>query len=83
MIVLLHCILNYPTKNNHANLKMISHLDQIFPNLGYSDHTLPSKQMESLTAAYLLGAKVLENILHLINLKKEMIIIILWIILIF
>ena len=60
MIVLLHCILNYPTKNNHANLKMISHLRSNFPKnlIGYSDHTLPSKQMESLTAAYLLGAKV-------------------------
>ena len=63
MIVLLHCILNYPTKNNHANLKMISHLRSNFPKnlIGYSDHTLPSKQMESLTAAYLLGAKVLEK----------------------
>ncbi len=72
MIVLLHCILNYPTKTNLANLKMISHLRSNFPKnlIGYSDHTLPSKQMESLTAAYLLGAKVLEKHFTLNKLKK-------------
>ncbi len=63
LTVLLHCILNYPTKNNLANLKMISHLKKSFKKniIGYSDHTLPGREMESLSSAYLLGAKVLEK----------------------
>jgi sialic acid synthase SpsE len=71
LIVLLHCILNYPTKDSLANLKMISCLSSKFKNyiIGYSDHTLPNKNMDSLTTAYLLGAKVLEK--HFtINKKK-------------
>ncbi len=63
MVVILHCILNYPTKENLANLKMISHLKSKFKKhiIGYSDHTLPNEQMDTLTTAYLLGAKVLEK----------------------
>ena len=62
-ICILHCILNYPTKNNDANLKMISHLKSTFPKniIGYSDHTLPDNSMTSLVTAYLLGAKVIEK----------------------
>ena len=62
-IVLLHCILNYPTKNEDANLLMISHLIRTFPNniIGYSDHTLPDDHMRTLTASYLLGARVIEK----------------------
>ena len=39
-ISLLHCILNYPTSNENANLSMITTLRDKFPNLivGYSDH---------------------------------------------
>jgi N-acetylneuraminate synthase len=63
LIVILHCILNYPTKDFLANLNMISYLKSKFKNyiIGYSDHTLPNKQMDSLTSSYLLGAKVLEK----------------------
>lgn len=63
LVVLLHCILNYPTKDNLANLRMISHLQSKFNKhiIGYSDHTLPNKEMDALTIAYLLGAKVLEK----------------------
>ena len=41
-IILLHCILKYPTDPKDANLKMITTLKNLFPNyvIGFSDHTL-------------------------------------------
>lgn len=62
-IVLLHCILNYPTTYEHANLNMIESLLERYPDLliGYSDHTLPDPSMTVLTTAYLKGARVLEK----------------------
>jgi sialic acid synthase SpsE len=62
-IVIMHCILNYPTKDSDANLNMIIYLKKIFKNfiIGYSDHTLAEKSMLNLTTAYLLGAKVIEK----------------------
>lgn len=62
-IVLMHCILNYPTQNKDANLNMIKSLKNNFPRniIGYSDHTLPDKDMRNITTAYLLGAKVIEK----------------------
>ncbi len=62
-IALLHCILNYPTINTNANLRMIKSLLKIFPNnlIGYSDHTLPDLNMSSLISAYLLGAVIIEK----------------------
>lgn len=62
-IVILHCILNYPTKYENANLKMIIDLQEKFPDylVGYSDHTFPDKQMMVLTTSYLLGARVIEK----------------------
>ncbi len=62
-ICLLHCILNYPTKNHNANLDMIMGLRETYPNMviGYSDHTLPDSQMLVLTTAYLKGAVVIEK----------------------
>ena len=67
----MHCILNYPTKDIDANLNMILDLKNKFPNhiIGYSDHTLPDKNMTSLLTAYLLGAKVLEK--HFTDNKKK------------
>ncbi|MBL4652966.1 MAG: N-acetylneuraminate synthase family protein [Flavobacteriales bacterium] len=61
-LCLLHCILNYPTDDENANLGMIHDLKLKFPNtlLGYSDHTLP-KDMKALELATVLGAKVLEK----------------------
>lgn len=62
-IVLLHCILNYPTENVNANLGMISGLKKQFPDLhiGYSDHTHPCDNMSVLCHSYLLGARVIEK----------------------
>ncbi len=62
-LVLLHCVLNYPTAYDHAHLNMIHGLARAFPRLlmGYSDHTLPDPGMVILTAAYLKGARVIEK----------------------
>ncbi|MCW3985533.1 MAG: N-acetylneuraminate synthase family protein [Candidatus Bathyarchaeota archaeon] len=62
-IVILHCVLSYPTRYEDANLNMITHLRKAFPTylVGYSDHTLPDRSMLTLTTAALLGAKVLEK----------------------
>jgi N-acetylneuraminate synthase len=59
----MHCILNYPTENQNANLDMIKGLKETYPEkvIGYSDHTLPDPQMLVLTAAYLKGALVIEK----------------------
>lgn len=61
-VAILHCILNYPTKDIDANLRMISSLAYNFPNniIGYSDHTLP-KDMFNLLISTLLGAKIIEK----------------------
>lgn len=62
-VVLLHCILNYPTENKYASLGMISGLKRAYPEklIGYSDHTLPDDVMLPLLMAYIMGAVVLEK----------------------
>ena len=62
-VALLHCILNYPTTNAHAHLRMIEGLKRAYPNhvIGYSDHTLPDESMTPLLTAHLLGAVILEK----------------------
>ena len=62
-IAIMHCILNYPTLDDNANLRMIKSLKENFPEnvIGYSDHTLPDNHMSSLTIAYLMGAKIFEK----------------------
>jgi len=61
-LCLMHCVLNYPTLDENANLGMIKDLIRLFPDVvpGYSDHTLP-KDMHTLEVATLLGAVVLEK----------------------
>jgi sialic acid synthase SpsE len=61
-LALLHCVLNYPTKEVNANLAMILDLKRVFPKniVGYSDHTLPG-DMKILEVASLLGASILEK----------------------
>ena len=62
-LILLHCILNYPTQDNLAHIRMIKGLKAEFPGylIGYSDHTLPNDNMSALISAWLLGAVVIEK----------------------
>ena len=62
-VVLLHCILNYPTDYKDANLLMIDGLYELFPNysIGISDHAIADPDMLLLTAAYAKGAVVIEK----------------------
>ena len=62
-IVIMHCILNYPTLYENANLGMILDLKKEFPDylIGYSDHTLPDKCMIVLTTAVAFRASVIEK----------------------
>ncbi|MEZ5335183.1 MAG: N-acetylneuraminate synthase family protein [Methanolobus sp.] len=62
-ISILHCILDYPTDYENANLNMIKHLANTFPDflLGYSDHTRPDDSMLTLITAYLNGAVIIEK----------------------
>jgi len=62
-IVIMHCVLSYPTKNEDANLNMITSIKKNFPDyeIGYSDHTKPDCNMQIVTAAYILGAEYIEK----------------------
>lgn len=62
-LALLHCVLNYPTPNFNAHIRMIEGLKRSFPDLqvGYSDHTLPDDAMTALVLATALGAVILEK----------------------
>ena len=62
-VILLQCILNYPTKFSNANLSMMNSLASAFPNchIGLSDHTLADENMLVLTTAYAMGARVIEK----------------------
>lgn len=62
-IVVLHCVLSYPTIPENANLRVIETLKKDFPHVrvGYSDHVAPDDTMITLSTAYLLGAEVIEK----------------------
>lgn len=62
-IVLLHCILNYPTPYDKANLGMIKDMVIKFSDyiIGYSDHTLADRAIDIFVTAWLLGARVIEK----------------------
>ncbi|HWK21380.1 MAG TPA: N-acetylneuraminate synthase family protein [Microbacteriaceae bacterium] len=65
-IGLLHCVLNYPTSPERANLSAISWLTERFGAralVGYSDHVPPAVdgEMPALEMAAILGARVLEK----------------------
>lgn len=68
-LALLHCILNYPTLDENANLSKIPYLIKNFPEIpiGYSDHTLP-KKMKILETAFSVGARIIEK--HFTNDKN-------------
>ena len=62
-LVLLHCVLEYPTPYEHASLAKIETLKKAFPDIliGYSDHTKPDACYDVIKMAYLLGAMVVEK----------------------
>ena len=62
-LCLLHCILQYPTDPANANLGMIDHIDEAFPEyaVGYSDHVPPDESMMTLVNATVHGASVIEK----------------------
>lgn len=62
-LVLLHCVLEYPTPYEHANLNKIASLKERYKNLiiGYSDHTKPDECYDVIKTAYNLGAIVVEK----------------------
>ena len=62
-IVLLHCVLEYPTPLADANLNKIASLVRQFPDLviGYSDHTKPTENCDVIKTAYNLGALCVEK----------------------
>ncbi len=62
-ISILHCVLNYPTLAENANLKRILILKREFPDfeVGYSDHTRPGDSTQSLQIALDFGATVFEK----------------------
>jgi N-acetylneuraminate synthase/N,N'-diacetyllegionaminate synthase len=59
-IILLHCVISYPTVVEDANLRIISTLQKTFPDIpvGFSDHTLG---IIIPTAAVSIGARVIEK----------------------
>jgi len=62
-LCLLHCILQYPTDEANANLGMIDHLAEIYPDytVGYSDHVPPDEGMITLLNAAVHDAEVIEK----------------------
>jgi N-acetylneuraminate synthase len=62
-VVILHCILEYPTRPHHANLRSISYLAGVFPDytIGWSDHLPFQFGGQSLITAWQLGADVIEK----------------------
>lgn len=68
-IVLLHCVLNYPTRNDNAFLGLINILKERFKSIpiGYSDHTFQNFNLNIITA-WLNGAIVIEK--HFTHNKK-------------
>jgi N-acetylneuraminate synthase len=62
-VCIMHCVLNYPTKDIFANLGYIKTLKRIFKGyiIGYSDHTVADKNLTSIILARDLGAQIIEK----------------------
>lgn len=61
-LILLHCVLEYPTPYEHANLNKIASLKNKYNAIiGYSDHTKPDSNYNVIKTAYNLGAIVIEK----------------------
>ena len=67
-VVLMHCVTDYPVRDNFANLRSINTLKNNFQlTTGYSDHTLG---IEAPLIAASLGAKLIEKHITLDNKMK-------------
>ncbi|QIM19319.1 acetylneuraminic acid synthetase [Leucobacter coleopterorum] len=65
-IALLHCVLRYPTPQEHANLLGIESLRSRFGDravIGYSDHVAPSTDgtLPAIDMAAIMGARIIEK----------------------
>jgi N-acetylneuraminate synthase len=62
-LILLYCVLSYPTRDEDANLRRMVRLQQEFPDVpvGFSDHTIPDDCVIVPSAAAALGAAVIEK----------------------
>lgn len=65
-VAILHCVLNYPTKPEDAQLHRISRLQSRFGQnhpVGYSDHVAPSDgvNLKPAIGAAILGARIIEK----------------------
>ncbi|WP_214828563.1 N-acetylneuraminate synthase family protein [Exiguobacterium sp. s26] len=62
-LILMHCVLEYPTPYNHANLNKILSLKERYSDviIGYSDHTKPDPNADIVKTAFNLGAIVVEK----------------------
>ena len=65
-LTILHCVLNYPTPQSHAQLAQIPILAEKFGDrvsIGYSDHVRPNPDgsMPALETAVFAGARVIEK----------------------
>lgn len=57
-MVVMHCVSQYPTPINMADLKCINELKTITPHVGYSDHTITT---EACIAAIAMGCEYVEK----------------------
>jgi sialic acid synthase SpsE len=71
-VCLMHCVLNYPTEFENANLNRIIELKHRFPDnlIGYSDHTRSEYSHFAISLAVQLGATIIEK--HFTFDKKQM-----------
>ena len=62
-LTIMHCVLEYPTPLEHANLLKIQSLTNEFSSeiIGYSDHTKPTEDALVQITAYNMGASVIEK----------------------
>jgi N-acetylneuraminate synthase len=62
-VCLMHCVLNYPTEFENANLNRITELKHRFPGvlIGYSDHTRPDFSHNAISVAVSLGVEIIEK----------------------
>lgn len=62
-VCLLHCVLEYPTPLEDANLLKIASLKNKYKDvyIGYSDHTKPTDDCDVIKTAYNLGAQLVEK----------------------